>query len=185
VLARPYSGLSLYRTKPRPIPFRSPRATARGGRRHLRRTNVSLERLTRLEDIARRRRPERPFIDPFDACMRLLVDLRAVHAGRACWIPRPERELSEEAQQVFELRMCEADGCTNDLRPTKPRSAGPPVRRSASRHEAKPAPTATAGARQAGFRANVRSRAVAFPFRGRAQARLPPKPPNLVRESGR
>jgi hypothetical protein len=44
-------------------------------------------------------------------CMRLWDDLQAVTAGRACWVPRPERAepWPEEAQAAFELAKRDAD----------------------------------------------------------------------------
>jgi hypothetical protein len=49
---------------------------------------MSLQRLKRIAALeARRRPPERPWFDPFDTAMRLMVDLRAVADNKAEWRP--------------------------------------------------------------------------------------------------
>ena len=59
-----------------------------------------------LAELGKQRQPRgRPWFDAFDACLRLMVDLEAVTKGRACWIPRPERELSEDDRAARRARV--------------------------------------------------------------------------------
>jgi hypothetical protein len=70
---------------------------------------MSLMRRRRLERLEARQPRGRPWTDPFPIVMALWDDLQAVAAGKACWIPRPEREMGEAEQAAFELAMREYD----------------------------------------------------------------------------
>jgi hypothetical protein len=74
-----------------------------------------LKRLAALEAIAAKRRPTRPYFDPFPACLLLMVDLEAVAKSRACWVPRPERELSEEQADALDRAIRTADSMHDRL----------------------------------------------------------------------
>jgi hypothetical protein len=68
---------------------------------------MTLQRLRRLQRLEQRRRPAAvPFVDPVDTCMRLMVDLEAVSAGRAEWIPIYGPFLPDEA---FDRAVRESD----------------------------------------------------------------------------
>ncbi len=67
------------------------------------------KRIERLEAAARRRSPERPYFDVFPAAMRLWVDLQAVVAGKAEWIQRPAKPLSEEQADALDRAFRDAD----------------------------------------------------------------------------
>jgi hypothetical protein len=70
---------------------------------------MSLQRRKRLEALERRRRPERPWHDPFDTAMWIWANVEAVTAGLAEWMPRPEPELSMEAEHLLELALRDSD----------------------------------------------------------------------------
>jgi hypothetical protein len=67
--------------------------------------------VTRLEDIAAKRRPTRPYVDPFPVARRLLLELEAVAAGKACLIPRygPHLPMPGETAAAFDKQMAEYD----------------------------------------------------------------------------
>jgi hypothetical protein len=75
-----------------------------------------LKRLAALEAIARLRKPERPFVDPYDAAMRLLVDLQAVVTGKAEWRPvYGPPHWSETTAAAFERAMQDYDSRSRRL----------------------------------------------------------------------
>jgi hypothetical protein len=84
---------------------------------------MSANRRRRLERLESRQSKGRPWFDPFDACMRLWVDLQAVVAGKACWIPRPEAELGEAAQDAFDRMVAEGDIMARRLTAEVPQDA--------------------------------------------------------------
>jgi hypothetical protein len=70
---------------------------------------MSQARLKRIAALEKRQPTGKPFVDPFPAAMRLWVDLQAVVAGKACWVPRPARELDESAQDALARAMAAVD----------------------------------------------------------------------------
>jgi hypothetical protein len=75
-------------------------------------TIARLRRLQRLES----RQPRGPvWRDPFDACMRVWVDLQAVAAGRASWRKLSERELSEDDKAAYDRLVAEYDSMARRL----------------------------------------------------------------------
>ena len=73
-------------------------------------------RLARLEA---RRPSERPWRDPYDACMRLWAALQAVQAAERAGRPfsrLPKPELSPEAEEQVALAMRDADRMHERLR---------------------------------------------------------------------
>jgi hypothetical protein len=70
---------------------------------------LSLMRRRRLEALERRQIRGPVYRDPFPTIERLSVDLQAVVAGRAEWIPRSPRELGEDEQAALALAIRTAD----------------------------------------------------------------------------
>jgi hypothetical protein len=70
---------------------------------------MSISRRRRLEALERRQIHSPVWTDPFPSVMRLWDDLQAVAAGKAEWIPRPERERTEDEQDTFERQVREYD----------------------------------------------------------------------------
>ena len=72
---------------------------------------MSIARLKRLQRLEARQPKALPWTDPYPIGARLLVDLEAVVAGKACRRKRPERAepWSEETQTAFELAVREHD----------------------------------------------------------------------------
>jgi hypothetical protein len=93
---------------------RSPRTTARGGRRHLGAT-MSLQRLKRLQHLEQRQVRGPAYVDPGPAAIELfqwhLTNWEAVTACRACEIPvyGPFPAMSEEARDAFDRAVATAD----------------------------------------------------------------------------
>jgi len=77
---------------------------------------MSQQRRKRLEALERRRRPEAPWQDPADIALWIWECVQPIESGLAEWIPRPEPEFDEAAQQAFELRMREADAMHERLK---------------------------------------------------------------------
>jgi hypothetical protein len=70
---------------------------------------MSLMRRRRLERLEARQ-PRGPiYTDPTPTVMRLWVDLRAVTEGKTCWIPRRERELTDEQRDAFDRAVRNTD----------------------------------------------------------------------------
>jgi hypothetical protein len=70
---------------------------------------LSIARLKRLQRLEAKQPKGCPYVDPFPSLMRLWVDLEAVVAGKAEWIPRPERELGEAEQDAYDRAVRNAD----------------------------------------------------------------------------
>ena len=85
----------------------------------------SAARRKRLEALERRQPRSKPWTDPYDACMRLMVDLQAVIAGKACWVPRPEpaEPWSEETQDAYDRLVAEVDMMHRRLTTPPPKPA--------------------------------------------------------------
>jgi hypothetical protein len=84
-------------------------------------TQQRRRRLEHLEALARLRKPERPFVDPAPFVIPIF---EAMIEGRPFeWIPSPDGELPEEAEQARRLRLAELDSIAGRLETNDPGSA--------------------------------------------------------------
>jgi hypothetical protein len=74
--------------------------------------------LRRIERLERRKPSGKPWRDPIDVCLRLLVDLQAVVAGNAFWLPTSP--LSPEVEQLLALALRDSDRMGERLRAELP-----------------------------------------------------------------